>query len=139
MIVVLVRHAERLSSGDDPALSAAGRQRATILAAMFEAAGVTSIFTSGARRTKETAAPLAARLGLTPSVVDDDTRVATEQILAGGPCVMVVGHSNTVPEFIETLGGPSGVVIDDGEFDRMFVLTVTPPAPASLLSFRYVA
>jgi hypothetical protein len=30
------------------------------------------------------------------------------------------------------------VVIADGEFDRMFVLTVTPSAPASLLPLRYV-
>ena len=53
--------------------------------------------------------------------------------------MVVVGHSNTVPEFIEALGGPADVVIDEHEFDRMFVLTVTPPASASLLQFRYVS
>jgi hypothetical protein len=53
--------------------------------------------------------------------------------------VVVVGHSDTVPEFIEALGGPADVVIDDHEFDRMFVLTLKPPAAASLLQFRYVS
>jgi phosphohistidine phosphatase SixA len=138
MVVILVRHAERQASGADPSLSAAGKRRAALLATMFAGAGVTSIFTSAARRTKETAAPLAAALGLTPRQVDDSTAVAGGQILAGGACVVVVGHSNTVPDFIEALGGPADVAIDEPEFDHMFVLTVTPPAGASLLRFRYV-
>ena len=139
MVVILVRHAERQASGADPSLTAAGKRRAALLATMFAGAGVTSIFTSAARRTKETAAPLAAALGLTPRQVDDSTAAARGQILAGGACVVVVGHSNTVPEFIEALGGPTDVAIDEHEFDHMFVLTVTPPAGASLLRFRYVS
>jgi broad specificity phosphatase PhoE len=139
MVVILVRHAERQSSGADPSLTAAGKRRAALLAAMFAGSGVTAIFTSAAGRTKQTAAPLAAKVGLTPRQIDDSPAVARTQILAGGACVVVVGHTNTVPEFIEALGGPSGVVIDDHDFDRMFVLTVTPPAAASLLEFRYVS
>jgi len=138
MVVMLVRHAERQTSGADPALTVAGKRRASLLATMFAGAGVTSIFTSAARRTKETAAPLASVLGLTPRQTDDSTAVARGQILSGGACVLVVGHSNTVPEFIEALGGPAGITIDDHEFDHMFVLTVKPPPAASLLRFRYV-
>ena len=136
MIVILIRHAERESSGADPGLTPAGKRRAKLLAAMFAGTGVTSIFTSEARRTKETAAPLAAKLGLAPSAIDGNTAVAKAQILAGGPCVLVVGHTNTVPTLIAALGGPA-VTIHEDEFDRMFVLTVPPPA--SLLSCRYVS
>jgi phosphohistidine phosphatase SixA len=139
MIVILVRHAERQSSGSDPSLTAAGKRRAALLATMFAGAGVTAIFTSGAGRTKQTAAPLAAKVGVAPRQVDDSIAAARVQILAGGACVVVVGHSDTVPEFIEALGGPADVVIDDHEFDRMFVLTLKPPAAASLLQFRYVS
>lgn len=139
MVVILLRHAERQAAGADPALTPAGKRRASLLATMFADAGVTAIFTSGARRTNDTAAPLASALGLTPKKIDDSTAVARGQILAGGACVVVVGHSNTVPEFIEALGGPSGVVIEEDEFDRLFVLTVTPLAAASLLRFRYVS
>jgi len=106
---------------------------------MFAGSAVTAIFTSAFERTKQTAAPLAAKVGVAPRQIDDSTAVAKGQILAGGACVVVVGHSNTVPEFIEALGGPADVVIDEQEFDRMFVLTVTPPASASLLQFRYVS
>ena len=139
MIVILVRHAERQSSGNDPSLTAAGKRRAALLATMFAGAGVTAIFTSGAGRTKQTAAPLAAKVGVAPRQVDDSIAAARVQILAGGACVVVVGHSDTVPEFIEALGGPADVVIDDHEFDRMCVLTLEPPAAASLLQFRYVS
>ena len=139
MVVILVRHAERQSAGADPALTAAGKRRASLLATMFAGSEVTAIFTSDAARTKQTAAPLAAKVGVAPRQIDDNTAAARAQILAGGACVIVVGHSNTVPEFIEALGGPGDVVIDDDEFDRMFVLTVKPAAAAALLQFRYVS
>lgn len=139
MIVILVRHAERLQSGNDPGLSPAGRRRASLLASMFADANVSTIFTSTAGRTKEMAAPLAQRTGLTPRTIDDDAGQAVAQILAGGACVVVVGHSDTVPIFIQGLGGPSSLEIQDDEFDRMFVLFVTPPGTASLLQMRYVS
>jgi broad specificity phosphatase PhoE len=149
MMVILVRHAERQPSGTDPGLSAAGKRRALLLATMLAEAGVTAIFTSGARRTKETAAPLAAKVSVASRIIDDDTAKARMQILGGGDVVVVVGHSDTVPEFIGALGGPSDLEIDDAEFDRMFVLRVPDPAPvaapapapapASLLAMRYVS
>jgi len=139
MVVILVRHAERQSTGTDPALTAAGKRRASLLATMFAGSGVTAIFTSDTGRTRQTAAPLAAKVGVTARQIDDNIDTAKAQILAGGACVVVVGHSNTVPAFIEALGGPADVVIDDHEFDRMFVLTAKPPAAASLVQFRYVS
>ena len=139
MIAILVRHAERLSSGDDPALSAAGKRRAAMLAKMFGGTGVSAIFTSRFRRTKDTAAPLAQKTGLTPKVIADDTAQACIEILGGGPCVVVVGHSDTVPELVRALGGPSGITIQDDEFDRMFVVSTSDSGAASVLQMRYVS
>jgi len=64
MIAILVRHAERLSSGDDPGLSAAGKRRAALLRTMFADANISAIFTRTFRRTKDTAAPLAQKTGM---------------------------------------------------------------------------
>ena len=47
--------------------------------------------------------------------------------------MLVVGHTNTVPPIIKALGGPSGVVINAGEFGRMFVLHVPADGAESLL------
>ena len=137
MFVVLVRHAEPVATGSDPALSTAGKKRALALAKMLLDAGITAIFTSELRRTKATAAPLAAQLSITPVVIANDPAAAAAQVQAAGKRVLVVGHTNTVPEIIEALGGPSGVVIEHNEFDRLFVLQTPATGAGSLLSLRY--
>jgi len=139
VIIILIRHAERLSSGSDPGLSAAGKRRAALLAKMFGGAGVSAIFTSTFRRTMDTAAPLAAKTGLTPTVIANDIARARTQMLGSGPCVVVIGHSDTVPAFVRALGGPPGIVIGDEEFDRMFVVAVAPAGSGPVLQMRYVS
>ena len=136
-IVVLVRHADPAAGGADPGLSPAGSHRAGVLAKILADSGITAIFTSELRRTKETAKPLANLLGIVPVVIANDFTAAANQIKAAGKRVLVVGHSNTVPEFIKKLGGPANVVIGPTEFDRFFVLQVPAHGADSLLSMRY--
>jgi broad specificity phosphatase PhoE len=135
MYVILLRHAERQAGGTDPSLSAAGRRRAKLLAEMLAGSGVGAIFTSEFKRTKETAAPIAQRLGLTPAEIDDDIAAAAQEVRSAAERVLVVGHSDTVPALISKLGGPQ-VTIADTEFDRLFVLHVGNTA-ADLLSMKY--
>ena len=52
----------------DPALAPEGRAQAGLIAIRLAATGVDAIYVSTLRRTAETAAPLAARLGLVPKV-----------------------------------------------------------------------
>ena len=137
MVVVLVRHAEREAAGTDPNLTAAGRSRADVLAGMLEDAGVAAIFTSRFRRTQQTAAPLASRLHLTPVQLPDDSAAAAAQVRAAGDVVLVVGHSDSVPELIAELGGPA-IAIDDHEFNRLLVLHLGDTA-SELLPMRYGA
>jgi 2,3-bisphosphoglycerate-dependent phosphoglycerate mutase len=137
MFVVLVRHAEPLPTGTDPALSTVGKKRALSLAKMLIDAGITAIFTSDLRRTKETAAPLASQASITPVVINNDPAAAAAQVRAAGKRVLVVGHTNTVPDIIKALGGPADVEIAHNEFDRLFVLQVPASGAESLLRLRY--
>lgn len=140
MIVVLVRHAEPAATGgENPGLSAAGRRRAVTLAKMLAGAGITAIFTSELRRTKETARPVAALLSIAPVEIAGTSTAAANQIKAAGKRVLVVGHTNTVPPIIKALGGPATVVIAPDEFDRMFVLEVPAHGAESLLTLHYGA
>lgn len=137
MTVILIRHAERESPTVD-ALSSAGKRRALTLATMVNDAGVTAIFTSEFKRTKETAAPVAESLGLTPREIAVSTSAAKAQIVASGGVVLLVGHSDTVPALVAALGGPSDVQIGELEFDRMFIVTLGE-GTTSTLALHYVS
>jgi broad specificity phosphatase PhoE len=132
--LIFIRHAER-----DPSdrLSQAGKRRAELLRRMFGTTAIRSIFTSEFVRTKQTAAPVAQALGIAPVEISSDIDAAKTQLLAAASPVLVVGHSNTVPELIAALGGPADIQIEEHEFDRMFAVSVVGDV-VSVLDFRYV-
>lgn len=136
--VLVVRHAERLDSSTDSPLSAAGEQRAKVLAKVAGRAGVSAIFVTQFQRTQQTAAPLAAQLTLTP-VVMTVTAALVERIRRDhvNDVVLIVGHSNTVPEILTQLGAAGPVKIDDDEFDALFVLVPRGPTAPSVVRLRY--
>ena len=123
--VILVRHAEKVDDSRDPLLSEAGEARAQELARLLAPRGISAIFTTQYQRTRLTAAPLAARLQLTPTVVEASVSADTlaRRIREhSGTTVLVVGHSNTVPVIIRALGGPDIGQIPDAEYDNLYIL-----------------
>ena len=130
-MVIVARHAERadggaaapgtMTTGNDPELSQAGKARADKLAAMLADAGVVAIYTTEFRRTKDTAAPLAAKIGVkVEPVTSKDVSAVVAKIKSHTTgAVLVVGHSNTVPQIIKALGG-SAVTMADDEYDSLF-------------------
>jgi broad specificity phosphatase PhoE len=139
--VILVRHAERAGgTGADVGISDAGRRRAEALARMLADANVKRIYISEVPRTGQTAEPLASRLHIRPEVVPaKDIEGLVAKLRAGAPdeVVLVVGHSNTLPEIIKLLGGGSVPPIGDSEYDRLFVATLTRPNQATVVTLRY--
>lgn len=133
---VLIRHADVTPEpGGDPALNAAGVVRAQALRRVLADAGIGAIYVTRFRRSRQTAEPLAADLGIVPVVVDDDAGVAAAICaLPASSVALVVGHSNTVPEIIAGLGGPTLPLIGEAEFDRLFVLV-----GGRLVRLRYAA
>ena len=125
--VLLIRHAE---PGDtppaNPTLSAAGQARAQTLVHVAGSAGVGAIFATELTRTQETVQPLATLLGLSVTQVPAaDVAGLVSQIRTNhrGQVVLVAGHSNTVPQIIQELGGGTIASID-GQFDNLFVVTI---------------
>jgi phosphohistidine phosphatase SixA len=142
IIVLFVRHADievpPPIGNPNPSLTAKGVIRANELARVTEAAGITTIFTSELKRTKETAAPLAARLNLPqqPSVVPALAEFAAG-VRAGlyGPVVFVVGHTNTVPPMIDALVTPQPGVTIQG-FDDLFIVLLAA-GESQLVRLKY--
>jgi broad specificity phosphatase PhoE len=138
--VFLVRHAEKVDESDDPRLSAAGKARARALAKYLRTAGVKAIYVTQYRRTGLTAAPLAAAAGLKPIVVHSDARQeVVDRIRKDNPAdvVLVVGHSDSVPEILRLLGHPEPVTIGHAEYDNLFVAVPGKAAPPTVLRLRY--
>jgi len=144
-VVVLARHAEKeISSIQDPPLSAEGEQRAERLAQMFGrgtgAGKIDAIYVSDARRAQQTAAPLAARLGKKVIVVPAaDLKGLVSRVMHehDGDTVLIVGHSNTVPQLIHELGDIDVPPIGDDEYDTLYVLSIPSFGHASLLRMEY--
>jgi broad specificity phosphatase PhoE len=131
-LLLLVRHADK-STGqaddNDPPLSPAGMKRAEELATALRESGVNAIITTELRRTRETAAPLAAILALTPEVIAVQSSgsrhiKALEKTVHRhtGEVVLVVGHANTIPDLIAALGGPKLPEICDAVYDNLFTV-----------------
>jgi broad specificity phosphatase PhoE len=116
----VMRHLQK-AEGPDPALSAEGQANAQRLIAFFAADPPRAIYVSTTRRARETAGPLAAKLGATVREYDPaDTPGLVARVKAEAGTVLVVGHSNTVPDIVARLGGARPAPLGEGDFGDIF-------------------
>ena len=122
----IVRHAERLNNTSDSPLSAAGLARANILCDSLRGKNISAVFASTFQRTQQTAQPLATALGLELKLYRPDTTAGLIARLKKirGKNVLVVGHSNTVPELAEGLSGQAVAPIPEDDFDNLYIVKV---------------
>lgn len=139
---LVLRHAEADYDADphDPVLTNAGERRAKELVHVARKPGVDAIYATHFQRTQLTAAPLAAKLGLTVQLYQGlDVQGIVQHVLANhnGEVVVIVGHSNTAPAIVEALGASTSPMAGD-EFDNLYVVTRTTDE-AALVHLQYGA
>lgn len=138
-VIYLVRHAEKITGTDiedrDPPLTEAGRERAQHLAYVLGHVRIEKIYSSDYTRTRQTAKPLAKKLGLRVQSYDPRAlREFAQQLREGSGRALVVGHSNTTPQLVELLGGEGGAPIDEkSEYDRLYVVILEGGRVTTLL------
>lgn len=139
---IVVRHAEKgTDDAQNPSLSEAGRVRAQRLAALLSDEPVNAAYATAYRRTHQTAQPVAA---------DHFFRIATydaqlpalqfaEQLrtLHKTGTVLVVGHSNTVPDIVGALSVRRVEAVGDDEFDRLYRVRIGADGKATLSQETY--
>jgi len=137
--VYVVRHAEAEQTGDDPKLTAEGYDRADTLAAILRSADLDAIYSTGLQRTLLTAAPSAEIhdmpiIGYKPKETDKLAGEISRQRI--GETILIVGHSNTVPMIIASLGAGEIENIAHDEHDNLYVVTITASGNAGLQRLR---
>lgn len=138
-LAFVVRHAERADdparNQENPGLSAAGRARAAKLRDMLQDAGVSAIYVSQYRRTQETAAPLAAKLGLQPELMPPNVPALVSALRSrhGNGVVLIVAHSSTIAGIVKGLAG-AAVEVDESDYGNLIVVV---PAANVVSKLRY--
>ena len=127
--VYVMRHLNTPAGEPDPDLLPEGRAGAVALADLMEtdpfqgARRPVAIYVSDYKRTRQTAAPLAARLALNLTVYDPrDTAGLIARVRAERGPVLIVGHSNTVPDIIAALGGTRPAPLVHEDFGDLWVV-----------------
>ncbi len=134
---VVVRHAEKGSDDPkDPPLSAAGRQRASALANQFASRSLTAAYATAFKRTQQTALPAARASGVVVTTYDaaraSGEFVADLRRTHAHGTILVVGHSNTVPEIVAALCGCPVAPLADNDFGDVYAVRIDNDGHATL-------
>ena len=138
--VFLVRHAEKADASKDPPLSPAGEARARQLATLLRDAGITAIYVTEYQRNRATAEPLAKALKLELRVMSSKNSAALVERLRTEHArdrVLVVGHTNTLPEILTAFGATEKLTLADPDYDNLFVLVPRKDAPPTVVRLHF--
>jgi 2,3-bisphosphoglycerate-dependent phosphoglycerate mutase len=129
--IYLIRHAEKADTTKDPDLSEAGKERVNQWLPYFtEKFLLDAIYTTPYKRTQQTAQIIADATGVKLFGYEAD-KMNIKQ-LAGtynGRSVLVVGHSNTIPGYINELMPQKKLKdIPETEFGNLYIITIKDSA-----------
>ncbi len=141
--VVVVQPAESaLGSIQDAPLVPEGERRANRLAQLFGGTAapgrISAIYVASTRTTQQTAAPLAARLGIHPIVVaaeDVDGTVSRALNDHRGETVMII--SSTTGRFVEALSGIKSTTLPTADSGYIYIVSVPMLGSAGVVQLHY--
>ena len=138
---ILVRHAEKMSSSDDPGLTYEGKNRATRLNEMLEMANVRAIYSTNYQRTRDTVQAVSDMADVPVTIYEPSPdKDGTEQWIKNhrGETVLVSGHSNTIPNIANQLLGRTHFDddFDESDYGNLLVITIHG-TERTLLHLRY--
>ncbi|NND89086.1 MAG: histidine phosphatase family protein [Flavobacteriaceae bacterium] len=130
----LIRHAEKNRASEtpeDPELNEMGIARAERWKSYFDSIPLDLVYSTDYRRTQETAAPIAKMKDLTVRSYDPKNLYDSKfQRETEGKLVLVVGHSNTTPAFVNSiLNSNTYSSIDDSENGLLYRVVVGKEEP----------
>ncbi|MCK5149166.1 histidine phosphatase family protein [bacterium] len=103
----LIRHAEKIKTTDpNPQLTEEGEKRAVQWSKIFASVSLDAVYSTNYQRTLATAGPTAESQGLEIQLYQYG-KIDYKQFMSDtkGLKILIVGHSNTIPEFVNILIG----------------------------------
>lgn len=143
--LIFVRHAEKMDDGTkDPSLNSTGKQRAAKLSELISSDySVKAIYSTGYKRTKETARPVSELLNLAVheyQLSNPDSLVRAIIELHRGEQVLIVGHSNTTPHLVNiAMGEQMFDQLAESVYDNVFEVRIDGQGKASVNRYTYWA
>ncbi len=125
----LIRHAEKVRTDpndQDPSLDIKGMLRSKRWAAYFEPIKIDQIYITKYIRTKQTVSLIAQQKQVSPIRYEPNT-IYSEEFLkqTNGKTVLIVGHSNTIPQLVNKLIGEEKFKdMDDSDNSTLFKVTI---------------
>lgn len=136
--IFLVRHAEKVDESSDPALSLQGQKRAVDLALHLRDAEIKKIYVSEFQRTQKTAEVLATQMKVAMQIFPGkEIQKLVAVLKSETDNVLVVAHSNTLPEILKALGATHVIPVADNEYDRLVLVQMKKEALVSMQVLRY--
>ncbi|MFV8224604.1 SixA phosphatase family protein [Christiangramia aquimixticola] len=126
-----IRHAEKDRSNKedkDPSLTEEGLARATKWAEVLKDVELDAVYSTDYNRTMQTAFPCAEKNKLSILKYDPSNAYTEDfQNATRGKTVLIVGHSNTTPTFVnKILGKEKYADLDDSENGALFIVQILP-------------
>lgn len=141
--IFLVRHAEKQDpKADKSLLSKRGLARARDLSRALLSVPLKAVYATEYERTQQTAAPTAAAHGLRTILTSSDDvagLVKTLKALPADEDVLVVGHTDTLPDVLAGLGVSTRTAIAPNEFDDLYIVTPRAGAEPEFHQLHYGA
>jgi 2,3-bisphosphoglycerate-dependent phosphoglycerate mutase len=136
-IIFLVRHCEKaLESTNNPNLAEEGHKRAQHLAEILKNAGIEAVYSTNTKRTMQTGEPLAKAMNLNIQVYEPKDSTFAQTLRQAGKKILVVGHSNTVPELLNQLMGTETYQPND-LYGDLWVVNLTEKEKALVLRLSF--
>lgn len=129
--IYIVRHAEKVTQGNDPVLTDAGYRRAGDLMRTLRSQRIRKIYVSEKKRSQLTADSLRIQLRIdTVHYLAENYDMLLRSIRRQGDAgrtILIIAHSNTIPKIIQRLGvaNYSQADIPDWQFDNLYLVTFT--------------
>lgn len=133
----IIRHAEKVlkTSDENPELTKKGKKRAIYWSEVFQHVKFDMVYSTNLKRTLSTASPTAKSKGLKIQLYNPKNQNSKEFIQkTKGKTVLIVGHSNTIPSFINKIIGKKKYSdIAETNYSNLYIVTVLNGKTSDLL------